>query len=126
MVNLDEFKKVELRIGRIVSAEKVPDTEKLLKLGVEFGEKNPEPAAPSGDGAAGRPLPDVRQIISGIAQSYPDPAVLVGVECLFATNLEPRAIKGLESRGMILTVADGTRLFLLSPTGAVPPGTQAR
>jgi tRNA-binding EMAP/Myf-like protein len=54
MINIDEFKKVEIKIGKILSVEKVPETDKLLKLSVDFGEENP------------------RQIISGISAYFPD------------------------------------------------------
>lgn len=86
MITIDEFKKLEIKIGEILSVEKVPDTDKLLKLSVNMGEEKP------------------RQIVSGIAGFFPDPQSLVGKKCAFAANLEPRVIKGLESQGMILAV----------------------
>ena len=85
-ITIDEFKKLEIRIGHILSVEKVPDTEKLLKLSVDFGDETP------------------RQIVSGIAGFFPDTQTLVGKKCAFAYNLEPRTIRGLESQGMILAV----------------------
>ncbi len=89
MLSIDDFKKLEIRIGHILSAEKVPETDKLLKLSVDMGEETP------------------RQIISGISAFFPDPQMLVGKKCAFAANLEPRTIKGLESNGMILAVSGG-------------------
>ena len=86
MISIDDFKKLEIRVGHILSAEKVPETDKLLKLSVDFGEETP------------------RQIISGISGFFPDPQVLVGKKCAFVTNLESRTIRGLESQGMILAV----------------------
>lgn len=107
-VSIDDFKKLEIKIGHILSAEKVPETEKLLKLSVDFGEGSP------------------RQIVSGISLFFPDTSVLVGKKCAFAANLEPRTIKGLESQGMILAVSnnEGEReFFSLLETGSdVPPG----
>ncbi len=88
MISIDEFKKLEIRIGQIKSAEKVAETDKLLKLSVDFGE-------------------ETRQIISGISEFFPDPEKLVGRKCAFAYNLEPRTIRGLESQGMILAVNGG-------------------
>jgi methionyl-tRNA synthetase len=108
MISIDDFKKVEIRAGKIVTAEKVPDADKLLRLTVDFGE-----AAP-------------RQIVSGIAMQYPDPAALVGKTHVFITNLEPRTIRGLESQGMILALSTDTEFALLEPSAAITPGTSAR
>ena len=93
----DDFKKVEMKIGEIISAEKVEKSEKLLKLSVNFGEVAN------------------RQVISGIASAYPDPAALVGRKCIFVTNLEPRLIMGLESQAMILASKNEAGLSLVSP-----------
>ena len=98
MISIDEFKKLEIKIGHIISAEKVPETDKLLRLSVDFGE-----------GTA-------RQIISGISAFFPDVSVLVGKRCAFATNLEPRTIKDLESQGMILAVSGDNFFSLLETT----------
>lgn len=109
MISIDEFKKVELALGKILSAERVPDTDKLLRLSVDLGEAEP------------------RTIVSGIAGFFPDLAVLVGRKCMFVANLEPRVIRGIESRGMILAVAtDDGGFSLLSPDADLPPGTRAR
>ncbi|HTK33453.1 MAG TPA: hypothetical protein VL335_02835, partial [Candidatus Paceibacterota bacterium] len=99
MISYDDFKKVEIRAGKILSAEKIPDTDKLLKLTVDFAETIStsapiDPAAPVAPDAPA-PAPIVtklppRQIVSGISMYFPDPAVLVGKTCMFVTNLEPR------------------------------------
>lgn len=109
MISFEDFKKVEVTVGKILSAEKIPDTDKLLKLSVDFSE----------------PLP--RQIVSGISLSFPDPAILVGRRCMFVTNLEPRTIRGFESNGMLFAVSteDG-KFSLLEPVGDIPPGTRAK
>src|SRR5579885_3425916 len=86
-ISIDDFKKVDIKVGKILSAEKVPETDKLLKLSVDMGESNP------------------RQIISGIATYFPDPNMLVGKLCAFVANLEPRVIRGLESNGMIMGIS---------------------
>lgn len=114
MISYEEFKKVEIRAGKILSAEKVPDTDKLIKLIVDFGEKDEQ--------ANAKP----RQIISGISAYFPDPQVLVGKTCMFVTNLEPRIIKGFESNGMLFAVSTGEGGFsLLEPNASIPPGAKA-
>ncbi|KKR67946.1 MAG: Methionyl-tRNA synthetase [Parcubacteria group bacterium GW2011_GWF1_40_6] len=109
MISIEDFKKVDIAVGKILSAEKVPDTDKLLKLSVDLGEETP------------------RQIISGISFYFPDCSVLVGKKCMFVINLEPRMIKGLESNGMILAVAtDDSQFSLLEPNNEIPVGTRAK
>jgi methionyl-tRNA synthetase len=124
MISIDEFKKLEIKIGHIISAEKIADTDKLLKLSVDFGLK------PSADGSPDHSAlqndlgeRDIRQIVSGISVYYPDPQMLVGKKCAFATNLEPRIIKGLESQGMILAVSGENFFSLLETTDDVSPGS---
>src|SRR5438045_965977 len=104
MINIDEFSKIEMRIGEVLAVEKVPDTDKLLKLMVSFGEYGQ------------------RQIISGIALYFEDHQWLVGKHIGFVFNLEPRIVRGLESQGMILA---GSSEEKFSPAlfGDVPAGT---
>jgi methionyl-tRNA synthetase len=133
MITYDDFAKVEVRAGKVLSAEKVPETDKLLRLSVDFGFVA-VPAVPVAaaviEGApvvpAPEPVRDIRQIVSGIALYFPDPAVLVGKKCMFVTNLEPRKIKGLESNGMLFAVStpDG-KFSLLEPNAEIPEGTRA-
>ena len=109
MITLEDFKKVELVVGKILSAEKIPETDKLLKLSVDLGEPTP------------------RQIVSGISLYFPDCSVLVGKKCMFVANLEPRVIKGIESQGMICAVSTEDGLFsLLEPKDEIPAGTHAK
>ncbi len=89
MISYEDFKKLEIKIGKIISAEKIPDTDRVFLLKVDFAEKLP------------------RQIVSGIAPYFSDPASLIGVKCAFVANLEPRTIRGYESQGMILGVGGG-------------------
>lgn len=111
-----------MRAGKILSAEKIPDTDKLLKLSVDFAE-NKEVVNEAGEKSS---VPTVRQIVSGISLYFADPAVLIGKTCMFVTNLEPRMIKGFESNGMLFAVSDGKGNFsLLEPNGSIPPGTLA-
>ncbi|MSU45462.1 MAG: hypothetical protein EXS47_02435 [Candidatus Zambryskibacteria bacterium] len=109
MITYEDFEKVEIRVGKILSAEKIPDTDKLLKLSIDFAEEKP------------------RQIVSGIALFFPDPQVLVGKKCMFVTNLEPRVIYGVESNGMLFAVSTAEGAFsLLEPLDIIPAGTKAK
>ena len=109
MIPFEDFKKIDIAVGKILSAEKIPETDKLLKLSVDLGEPTP------------------RQIVSGISLYFPDCSVLVGRKCMFVANLEPRTIRGIESRGMILAVSteDG-KFSLLEPNAEIPAGARAK
>jgi methionine--tRNA ligase beta chain len=105
MITIDDFKKIEIKIGEILSAEKVEGADKLLKLSVDFGEENP------------------RQVLSGIAE-YRDPTALIGKKFPFVTNLEPRKIRGLESQAMILAASADGQLALLTPDIDIKKGSR--
>ena len=109
MISIDDFKKVDIVVGQILSAEKIPDTDKLLRLSVDLGEATP------------------RQIVSGISLYFSDCTVLIGKKCMFVANLEPRVIRGFESQGMILAVSteDG-KFSLLEPNDEISAGTRAK
>lgn len=107
-ISIDDVAKVEVQVGTVLSVEEVPETDKLLRLSVEFGE------------AAGP-----RQIVSGIKQYLPDIQSLVGRQLAFITNLAPRTIKGLESNGMLFAVGNGDTFAFLTPDREVAPGTSA-
>ena len=115
MISIDDFKKLDIRVGTIKEVEAVPETDKLLRCLVDFGEV---------DEKGGKKL---RQIISGIHQYYPDPKVLIGSQVLYIINLEPRTIKGYESNGMLMAVdgMDGQPVFLV-PEVPVNPGSKVR
>lgn len=106
-ITLDEFKQSDIRVGTVVSAERVPDADKLLRLEVDFGEER------------------LRQIISGIAE-YVDPKEITGRQLLFIVNLEPRIIRGLASNGMLLATGDGDSFTLLVPAKPVQAGSRLR
>jgi methionine--tRNA ligase beta chain len=112
-ISFDDFKKIDIRIGKILSVEKVEGSDKLLKLIVDFGEKE-ESGLPAG-----------RQVIAGIAQYY-TPEALVGKECPFAYNLAPRVLRGLESQGMILCPSDNDSPVLLHPDKEINPGSSVK
>ena len=108
LINYEKFSTLDIAIGCIVSAEIVEDADKLLKLMVEVGEDEP------------------RQIISGIREFFDDPQFLVGKQCPFVLNLEPRVIRGLESQGMILAANHEDVFSLLIPHNELPAGTRVR
>lgn len=108
-VSYDEFKKIEMKVGEVLRAERVPDTDKLIRMDVSFG---PAPE-------------DTRQIVSGIA-AYATPDELAGKQLLFITNLESRTIKGLESNGMLLALGNDETFSFLVPSQQVTPGSQVR
>jgi methionyl-tRNA synthetase len=105
MISIDDFTKVNMAVGKIMSAEKMPDADKLLILKVDFGEDAP------------------RQIVSGIALHFPAPETLVGRKFIFVTNLEPRIIRGFESQAMILAANSPEAFSLLEVDDNIPTGT---
>jgi len=136
-IKIDEFLKLEIRIGKILTAEKVEGADKLLKLEVDFGPllpkvsegQIPEISENSGDPMSAKtepeetPAREIRQILAGIAQFYA-PEALIGKECPFAYNLAPRTLRGLESQGMILCPSDATSgPVLLHPDKEIAPGS---
>ena len=104
-MTIDDFKKMDLRVGVVSAADRVPDSEKLIRLEVDLGE-------------LGR-----RQIVAGIAAAY-TAEELVGKQIVVVVNLEPRRIRGLESQGMLLAAhdADDNPILLISEK-EVPPGS---
>ena len=110
MINYDEFRKLELKVGKVISVERVEGSEKLLKLQVDLGEKD----------EAG--LPATRQVIAGIGKNY-EPDNLVGKEIIVVANLEPRQLMGLESQGMLLAADGENGPVVLTPDSIVPPGS---
>ncbi len=103
-VNFDEFTRVDIRTATILEAEKVPKTTKLLKLTIDTGI-------------------DVRTIVSGIAEYY-EPQSIIGKQISIVANLEPRKIKGIESKGMILMAEDRDgKLVMVTPSEKVGNGS---
>lgn len=104
MITSEDFKKLEIKIGKIISAEKVPNTDKLLKFVFDFGSEQ-------------------RQIIAGMAEFFPDISSLIGKEMPVLVNIEPRNFKGYESQGMIIAAdVDGRPVFLI-PEEEIPSGS---
>jgi methionine--tRNA ligase beta chain len=103
MITIEDFIKVEIKMGKVLSAEKVEGSEKLLKLSVDVGEENP------------------RQILSGVAKAV-TPEEIIGKLVPIAANLAARMMMGLESQGMMLCADDG-KPVLLHPAHNVLPGS---
>ncbi len=106
-IDYADFAKLELRVGLVTAAEKVPKADKLLKLTVDLGEASP------------------RTIVSGIAEAYA-PEAVIGKRVVVVANLKPRALKGIESKGMVLTAGPGGRELALLDPGDVKPGTEVK
>ena len=103
-VPFEDFCKLDMRVGTVLECTKVPKADKLLQFKID-------------DGMGGR------TIVSGIAQSYPDPQVLVGKQVCFVANFEPRKLKGILSEGMIISAVDADgRLVVISPSDVVKNG----
>ncbi len=146
-INIEEFAKVEIKVGTVLEATKVPEADRLIQLIFDFGslnaviaseakqsQSNEEIAtsqAPRDDVvilpelAEKYPGKHVRQIMSAIAPFFPDPSVLVGKQICVITNLEPRKFKGYESQGMTMAVDNATGgITFISPETFVPAGTK--
>lgn len=106
-ITIDDFAKIEMKIGKVITAETVEGSEKLLKLSVDFGETTP------------------RTVFSGIAK-FVTVEDLVGNIFPFVTNLPPRKMMGSESQAMILAVNDDVNFALLKPSVEIKPGTQLK
>lgn len=107
-ITIDDFLKVEMRVGQILTAERVPKADKLLRFTVDVGE-----AAP-------------RQILAGIAEHY-EPETLINRKIAVVSNLAPRKLRGFESQGMILAASvEGGRPVLATFTEEVPNGAKLK
>ena len=108
VITIDDFAKVDLRVGEILTAERIPGATKLLKLTVDLGK-------------------EVRQVLAGIAEYY-RPEDLVGMKVIVVANLKPRKMRGLESQGMVVaaSVGDEGRPVLATFKQEVPNGTKLR
>ncbi len=104
-ITIDDFAKVDLRIGTITSAEPHPNADRLLVLKVDVGE------------------PENRQLVAGIRSAY-DIRTLVGQQIVVVANLKPAKLRGVESHGMLLAGKDETGLCVLSPGKRLLNGTK--
>lgn len=106
-ITIEEFAKLDIRIGKVLKAERIPGSRKLLRLEVDLGEGEP------------------RQLVAGLAGFY-EPDELVGMNIVVLANLKPKKIMGVESRGMLLAADVDGRPVLLTVEEDVPPGTKVR
>jgi methionyl-tRNA synthetase len=108
VINIEQFTRIDLRVGTIVTAERIPNADKLLRLEVDLAEGEP------------------RQLLAGIAEWYA-PETLIGQKVIVVANLQPRRMRGLESNGMLLAACDGVGkpLFATVPADA-PNGERLR
>ncbi len=104
IIDIDDFKKVELRVGEILRAEKVEGADKLLKMEVDIGSEH-------------------RQLVAGIAPYYP-PEELPGRKIIVVCNLKKAVLRGVESQGMLLAAVKGKKLRLLTVDGEIPNGSK--
>ncbi len=104
MINFEEFKKVDLRIGKIIEAENIENSNKLLNLKVDIGD-------------------EIRQILSGIAEYYKKED-LIGKEVVVVINLEPKKMMGIESQGMVLAATGKEEPILLVPEKEAGAGSK--
>jgi methionyl-tRNA synthetase len=107
-ITIDEFMKIQLKTAKVLTAERVPKSEKLLKLQVSLGEGT-EP----------------RQIVAGIGKKY-EPEALIGKTIVIVANLKPAKLMGIESQGMVLAAGDSDVRGLVTILEEVDPGTKVK
>lgn len=107
MISYDDFAKLDLRTAKVLNAERVEGSEKLIKLRLDVGELGE------------------RQVVAGIGTVY-TPEVLVGKQIIIIANLEPRKLMGQESNGMLLAASDENGPVVLVPESGVPSGTKIK
>ena len=106
LIGIEEFQKVQLKVAKILEAERVPKSSKLLKLQVDIGTEQ-------------------RQIVAGIGKKYA-PEELVGKTIVVVANLKPAKLMGIESQGMVLAAGDNDMLGLLGVSEDIPVGTKVK
>ena len=105
-ITIEEFAKIRLRIGKVINAENVQGSKKLLKLSVDMGNER-------------------RQVVAGIAAHY-RPEEIIGKSVVIVANLKPAKLMGIESQGMVLAASNGEVLSLISPDKDIPPGSAVK
>ena len=103
MITYEDFKKLDLRVAKIIEAERVENSEKLIKLQIDLGDEK-------------------RQIIAGIGKFY-SPEDLINKKIVVLCNLEPRTLMGLESNGMLLAASNKNQISLLIPDQDIASGS---
>ena len=107
MITIDDFRKLEIKIGKVVSVERVPDADKLLKFVFDLGNEK-------------------RQIMAGMAEFFKHPETLIGQEMPILMSIEPKVFKGYESHGMIIAADVNGYPVLLHPEKDIPAGSIVR
>lgn len=105
-ITIDDFAKIDLRVATVIAAERVPKTDKLIKLQVKIGDEE-------------------RTIVSGIAQHY-EPEALIGKNVIVIANLKPAKLRGIESRGMVLAASDGEGNLVLADAPGIASGSKVK
>jgi len=106
-ITIDDFARVDLKLGKVLEAERIEGADKLLKLLIDLGEDQP------------------RQVVAGIAQHYA-PEEIEGRQVVVVANLKPVSLRGVESRGMVLACVDGKSVRVVSPDMEMKPGSKVR
>lgn len=106
LITIDDFTKVDIRIGLVIEAKPVPNSKKLIHLTVDFGSDY-----------------GIVTILTGLLAYFPDPSVLTGKKYLFLANLAPRAMASIDSQGMFLAIDDGKLPKPISVTEDTPVGS---
>jgi methionyl-tRNA synthetase len=108
MISYEYFSKIQLKTAKILEAEKIKKSKKLVKLIIDIGDER-------------------RQIVAGIGEHY-SPEALVGKTIVVVTNLEPAKLMGVESEGMLLAASteDGSKLTLITTLADIPPGSRVK
>ncbi len=107
-MTIEDFQKLEIKVGKVKSVERVENTDKLLKFIFDIGNG------------------EERQILAGVAEFYTDLDSLIGKEMPLLLNLKPRKLRGLESQGMMLAIDANGSIALLHPNLEVEPGSTVR
>ena len=107
MISFEDFSKVDLKIGKVLEVAEHPNADKLYVLKVDIGEG------------------EVRQLVAGIREHY-KPQDLEAKSVVVVTNLEPKAVRGVESQGMLLAAQSVDRVVYLTPEKEMPPGSIIR
>lgn len=107
LMSIDEFARIDLRVAKVLEAERVPGTDRLMKLQIDIGSER-------------------RQLVAGIAEAY-EPDALVGKTIVVVANLKPARLRGVESQGMLLAATpEGGKPILATFETEVPPGAKVR
>ena len=108
-ISIDDFNKLDLRVGVIRAAERIQGADRLLKLSIDLGE------------------PELRQILAGVLPFIADPTALAGKTCVCVANMSPRTMRGLVSNGMLLAASTEDGAFsLLTTDSAIVPGARVK